>query len=149
MAQHSSDLEVNSMKALSLLLPAVLAILPAVTCAAADFDGSKPLLCATIDVSSCAPGQDCGRESAQSVNAPQFFTVDVGKQMVSAAGTEAQSRTSKIEHVAHQSGLMLLSGFDGDEAWTATIGESDGKLTYAVVGDRMAVVAFGACLTKP
>jgi len=69
----------------------------------------------------------------------------------SASGTKPNgtaSRTSKIDHVEHQSGLLLLSGTDGAEGWVATIGEGNGKLSYSVVGDRMAVVAFGACLIQ-
>src|SRR5262249_33377215 len=73
-------LEVSSMKALSLLLPAGIAMVAAFDCMAADFDGSRPFLCATADVSSCVPGQNCDRESAQTVNVPPFFVVDVAKK---------------------------------------------------------------------
>jgi hypothetical protein len=136
------------MKALSILLSSSIALIWALDCAAGDFDGSKPFLCATMDVASCAPGQDCARESAQTVNAPQFFTVDVGKKLVSDAGTGSKARTSKIDHVEHQSGLLMLAGTDGGQGWAASIGESNGKLSYSVVGDRMVVVAFGACLLQ-
>jgi hypothetical protein len=137
------------MKALWVFLPACLAMLTAVNCAAADFDGSRPFLCATVDVASCAPGQGCTRESAQTVNAPPFFTVDVAKKLVSETGTGSGGRSSKIDHVEHQSGLLLLSGTDGAQRWTASVGETNGKLSYAVIGDRMSVVAFGSCLVEP
>jgi hypothetical protein len=136
------------MKALAILLPASIALIWAFDCAADDFDGSRPFLCATVDVASCAPGQDCARESAQTVNAPQFFTVDVGKKLVSETGSGNAARTSKIDHVEHQSGLLMLAGMDGNEGWVASIGEGNGKLSYSVVGDRMVVVAFGACLVQ-
>jgi len=136
------------MKSLLFLLPTSLAMIFAFDCAAADFDGSKPFLCATADVSSCAPGQDCARESAQTVNAPDFFAVDVSKMLVSEKGNGTAGRTSKIDHVEHQSGLLMLSGTDGAEGWVASIGESNGKLSYSVVGDRMVVTAFGACLIQ-
>ena len=136
------------MRALSLLLPAI-AMAAALDCMAGDFDGSKPFLCATADVSSCAPGQSCDRESTQTVNAPPFFVVDVPKKLVSEAGTTTAKRTSTIDHVEHQSGLLLLSGIDGAQGWTASVGEQNGKLSYAVIGDRMAVVAFGSCVMKP
>ncbi|HUK08329.1 MAG TPA: hypothetical protein VLX09_10710 [Stellaceae bacterium] len=115
---------------------------------AADFDGSKPFLCATVDVASCVPGQDCARESPQSVNAPQFFTVDVGQKAVTETGGGDNPRTTKVERVDHQSGLMLLGGTDGGQAWSAAIGENNGKISYTVVGDRVVVVAFGACLVR-
>jgi len=137
------------MKALSLLLPAGIAMVAAFDCMAADFDGSKPFLCATADVSSCVSGQKCDRESAQTVNAPPFFVVDVAKKLVSERGTGGTGRTSKIDRVEHQSGLLMLSGIDGAQGWTASVGEQNGKLSYAVIGDRMAVVAFGSCLIEP
>lgn len=129
------------------LLP-VLGTLVASGGMAADFDGSKPFLCATADVSSCVPGENCERESAQTVNAPAFFIVDAANKLVSEPGASGSNRSSAIDHVDHQSGLLMLSGRDGDETWTASIGESTGKLSYAVIGDRMVVVAFGSCLKQ-
>jgi hypothetical protein len=83
------------------------------------------------------------------VNAPPFFVVDVPKKLVSEGGTTNAKRTSTIDHVEHQSELLLLSGIDGAQGWTASVGEQNGKLSYAVIGDRMAVVALGSCLVKP
>jgi len=136
------------MKALSFLLPAPLATMVALASAAADFDGSKPFLCASVDVSSCVPSQDCARESAQTVNAPQFFSVDVGQKTVSEIGGGSAARSTKIERVEHQSGLLILAGTDAGQAWSATVDESSGKISYSVVGDRMVVAAFGACLNR-
>jgi len=140
--------EIYPMKALSFLVPVSLALISALDCAAADFDGSKPFLCATMDVTSCVPGQDCARESAQTVNAPESFTVDVGKMVVSEKSNNNVGRASKIDHVDHQAGLLMLAGTDGAQNWAAMVGESSGKLTYSVVGDRMIVAAFGACLIQ-
>jgi len=136
------------MRILSLSLSAAFASAFALSCQAADFDGSKPFLCSTIDVASCVPGQDCARESAQTVSAPEFFTIDVGKKLVSEVGANGTPRISKIDRVDHQSGLLLLEGTDGAQAWAASVGESNGKVSYSVVGDRVVVVAFGACLNR-
>ncbi len=137
------------MKALSFLLSASLALLPALGAAAADFDGTKPFLCAIADVSSCEPSKSCDRESAATVNAPQFFVVDVGKKLVSDIGPGSIGRASKIDRVDHLGGLLMLSGVDAGQGWMANIVEQSGKLTYTVTGDRMVVVAFGACLLRP
>lgn len=136
------------MKLTSLWLAGGLALAPALTCAAADFDGSKPFLCSAVDVASCAPGDDCVRETAASVGAPQFFTVDVGKKTVTEAGGSGTPHFSKIDHVGHEKGLLMLGGTEGQMSWVATINETNGKLSYAVVGERTAVVTFGACLAK-
>ena len=130
------------------VLAAGLSLLLATAGEAADFDGSKPFLCATTDVASCVPAQDCQRESTGSVNAPQFFIVDVGKMTVSDAGPGSSGRSSRIDHVHHQAGLMLLTGTEGVSGWVASIGETSGKLSYAVVGERNSVVTFGACTVQ-
>src|SRR5262245_22011306 len=88
-------------------------------CLAAEFDGSKPFLCATADVASCVPAQNCARESAGSVDAPTFFTVDVGKKLVSEAGGSGSARTSNIDRVDRQGGLLLLQGNEGAQSWIA------------------------------
>jgi len=136
------------MKALSFLFPAGIVLISAFDCTAANFDGAKPFLCATMDVASCVPGQDCARESAQTVNAPKFFTVDVGKKLVTENGSAGAGRTSKIDRVEHKSGLLMLTGTDGAQSWAASIGEATGDLSYSVTGDRMIVVAFGACVVQ-
>jgi hypothetical protein len=72
----------------------------------------------------------------------------VSKKLVSERGNGSPGRTSKIDHVEHQSGLLMLAGTDGVESWAASVVESNGKLSYSVVGDRMIVAAFGACVIQ-
>src|ERR1041384_3085369 len=43
---------------------------------AADFDGSKPLMCATIEALDCVPGQSCTKGRASEMGAPPFMRID-------------------------------------------------------------------------
>ena len=43
---------------------------------AGDFDGSQPLLCATIKAIECGPEGECLQGTAESVNLPQFFKIN-------------------------------------------------------------------------
>jgi len=115
---------------------------------AQSFDGKKPFVCATIDVAECEPGQDCPRESAGTVNVPQFFSVDVQRALVTATESAGGTRTSKIERVEHLPNLLRLSGGDGNAGWIAAIEETSGKLSVAVIGDQVGFVIFGACILK-
>ena len=54
---------------ISVLLPWVVA--------AGDFDGSRLLLCATIDTVVCSVDDQCAQGGAASVNIPHFVDVDV------------------------------------------------------------------------
>jgi len=44
---------------------------------AADFDGSKPILCASLDILESVHGRDCEIVAAESIDAPQFIAVDL------------------------------------------------------------------------
>ena len=64
---------------------------------AGDFDGSQPLLCASMDIIECDAGAECFRVTAQSINAPQFLRIDFKKKSIRAtrASTAIPQRAVK------------------------------------------------------
>ena len=48
----------------------------------ADFDGSKPLICATVETHDCVAGEICLRGLPQSIGVPQFMRIDFDKKIV-------------------------------------------------------------------
>jgi hypothetical protein len=107
---------------------------------AADFDGSKPLLCATIDAHSCDPGQVCARGLPADIGAPQFLRIDFAKQMVS--GPE---RTTPIRFMESSQSQILLQGIELGFAWTIALDKMDGTMTVSLVNREDAFMLFGAC----
>ena len=137
------------MRILSLLLPASLVLLPAAVTQAGDFDGKKPFVCTLVEVASCVPGHDCARENADAIGVPHFYAIDVARNEVSETRADGSAgRTSKIDRVEHPPGALVLSGVEGDRGWTAAVGEDSGKLSMAVVGDRVSFVVFGDCMIR-
>ena len=63
------------------------AVAPAV---AADFDGSKPLICSTIETHDCAVGTNCMRGLAEDINVPQFIRIDLVAKTISADTAHAR-----------------------------------------------------------
>jgi hypothetical protein len=114
---------------------------------AADFDGSKPLVCAMIEAFECDPAAGCEGGSPESNGLSRFLRVDVGKKEVRTT-RQSQERTSKIERMDHAEGMLLLSGTQSGRGWTLTINESTGYMVLSVTGDQVAFVVFGAC-TRP
>lgn len=114
--------------------------LAATAAAAADFDGSKPFLCASIEASDCTSGQHCEKGLPADLNLPQFVRVDFGARSISASG-----RTSAIQNVTRGSGMLVMQGTDQRRAWSITVDEQTGRLVAAVAGDDEAFVVFGAC----
>lgn len=109
---------------------------------AADFDGTKPLLCSAIEANDCALGTTCQKGLAENVNVPQFIRLDFAKKTMS-AGT----RTSTIKHQSRDGGMLMMQGFENYRAWSVTINEVTGKMVGAIAGDQEGFLIFGACTT--
>lgn len=130
----------------------ILLLLPA-SSFAEKYDGSKPLVCSVIDVIECAPGGDCLRSDAASVNLPYFVRVDVAEKTLKVPQHEGNVRVSPIKMVTmHLDGKMILQGAeDGsrleDDAigWTMSIDEDDGRMIFSASREQVAFVVFGAC----
>lgn len=134
------------------LVGLVLGLVPLVV-AAADFDGSQPLLCASMQVMECTAGGGCETVTAESIGAATFFEVDAAAGSVSDAGSG--ERRSTIENMDHVDGKLIIQGAeDGIEGvrdgvgWSATIDENSGELVVSASGDGAAFVIFGACTVR-
>ena len=108
----------------------------------ADFDGSKPLICAAIETNDCALGTDCQKGLAENLNMPQFIRLDFTKKTMGASG-----RSSPIQHQVREGGMLVMQGFENYRAWSITINETSGKLVGAIAGDQEGFLVFGACTT--
>ena len=107
---------------------------------AADFDGSRPLICATIEAHDCDVGETCLRGLPESVGAPQFMRIDFGKQVI--VGPKRSTPIKSIEKSADQ---VLLQGTELGYGWTLALDSTSGKLTATLVNRDGAFVLFGAC----
>jgi hypothetical protein len=120
---------------------------------AADFDGAKPLLCASTEVMECVVDAGCEKVTAESIGVATFVEIDFGAGSVTDAGSGM--RTSTIENTDHIDGKLILQGAeDGIEGvrdgvgWSAAIDEDTGKLVVSASGDQAAFVIFGACVVR-
>ena len=114
-----------------------------VAAAKGKYDGSVPLLCAPIEIIECGAEGDCVTATAEAVNIPQFFKIDVKKKMISATGES--ERKVAIKNLEHNNGNMIIPGGQGGRGWTMVISEESGKLSASVAGDQFGFLVFGAC----
>lgn len=113
-----------------------------VSVSATDFDGSKPLVCAIIEVLDCDIYHECARVNANAVNLPDIFRMDIKKKELIGA-----NRTTKITHITHEEGRVILQGSSGNgRGWSVVLTENTGKITGAVAGDDFGFIIFGSCL---
>jgi hypothetical protein len=107
---------------------------------AADFDGSKPLLCATIDAHFCEVGEVCYRTLPGVLGAPQFIRINFAKKII--AGSQ---RTTKIRFMESGEGQLLLQGTELGYGWGIALNTKTGAMSTTLVNHEDVFVLFGAC----
>jgi hypothetical protein len=115
---------------------------------AADFDGSKPLLCAVIETIECTPDGEVLRGEAESIDMPPFLKIDFKKKTISGTLEDGTVRTTEIKGMEQTDGNLILQGVQNGKAWNMVIGEANGKATIAASGNQVGFVVFGACIPQ-
>jgi hypothetical protein len=119
---------------------------------AGNFDGSKELLCAVMDIIECIPGGKCQEVTAEEVGIPNFLRIDINEKKLSATFADGSKKRSTINNLEKIDGKVILQGAeDGIEGvrdglgWSLSIAEENGKMVLTASGDAVAFVMFGAC----
>jgi len=117
------------------------------TASAADFDGSKPLTCASIFSAQCSAGdQECITGAPWMINFPVFMEIDFKAKKVSTTKLHENPRTSNINHVSQlNDGHTAIQGIDDDFVWSMLIAEETGSMTLSISGENTGYLVFGAC----
>jgi hypothetical protein len=111
--------------------------------AAADFDGSKTLICATIEAQDCDVGEGCKQGLPDSVGAPRFMRIDFAKKVV-----VGPKRTTPIVSLHKSERQLLMQGTELGYAWTIALDSEDGSLNATLVNGDGVVVLFGDCIPQ-
>ena len=106
----------------------------------ADFDGSNPLICATIDAMDCVPGQDCTKGRAGDMGAPAFLRIDFTKKTI--GGTK---RTTPILSMDTSGKQILFQGKELEYGWALALDQENGDFSATMVNRDGAFVLFGSC----
>lgn len=122
--------------------------------AAADFDGSKPMLCSAVSVNECVPGGICEQVLNAEVGAPDFFRIDVRKKTMTGTANGAERPPNKIESSAVLGNSLFLQGKasglehlpEDSLAWSVSVNQDTGDMVLAASGDEVAFVIFGSCI---
>ena len=117
---------------------------------AADFDGSEPMLCASLDVLECVDGSRCKTVTAESVDAPQFITVDLKNKELK-LDRSGRPRSAQLRNRESLNGRLVLQGVGTETGlgWTFSVDEETGRFVVSASGDEVAFIIFGACTLFP
>lgn len=114
------------------------------TFAGDDFDGTKPLLCASIEALDCDPGKPCERGIPETMAAPQFLRVDFAKSEI--AGPK---RTTKVRSIEKYDDQIILQGHEIGLGWTLAIDRATGSARITFAGRDATFIIFAACTAFP
>lgn len=108
------------------------------------FDGTKPLICASIEALNCDPGTPCERGIPELMGAPQFLRIDFAKNEIA-----GPLRTTKIRSTDKNDNQLVLQGYELDMGWTLAIDRFTGDMRITFAGADSAFIIFGACTSNP
>ncbi len=133
------------MRAKFLGAAAILALPLSLGASAASFDGTQPMVCATLEVLECEAGIKCEAETVDNLDAPQFLRVSVQDKSIVGTRPSGTPLEAKIEIVRHVTPQMFLQGVEKKLAWSMAINETTGKMSLTINDDATSYVIFGAC----
>jgi hypothetical protein len=114
---------------------------------AADFDGSKTLLCAPGEAVDCLPRGDCQQTTPDQLQIPRFITVDFRAKRLSGRTADGELHTA-IQNVRSVDGKQILQGAENGRGWSIVIDEQTGDLSAAIADQSAGFLLFGACTPK-
>jgi hypothetical protein len=119
---------------------------------AGNFDGSKTVICAAVDVVECLPGGECSRMGADEIAFPDFVRINFEKKEIRTQQSGHEKRKTNIERMESVGGKLIIQGAENARegatdslGWSMTIDEENGKMVLSAAGTDAAFVVFGAC----
>ena len=113
-----------------------------------EFDGSRPLLCATMSAVECVDGSGCENRLPRDLDLPQFLRIDFKTKQIQTVRTGGFRRTAKIGSVSDLQSALLLQGVQDNLGWTISIDKSGGNMSATVTDRDFVFVVFGACMPE-
>lgn len=107
---------------------------------AGDFDGTKNLICAPVEVMDCMPSFECLKGTPEDIGAPAFMRVDFKQKAVI-----GPKRTSEIQLLEQGEGQILLRGTEFGYGWTMALDRETGRLVGTLTSRSGVYVLFGSC----
>ena len=104
------------------------------------FDGTKPLLCASIEALDCDPGVTCERGIPEIMGAPQFLRIDFAKNEI--AGPQ---RITKIRSMEKDDDQIVMQGYEIGLGWTFAIDRLTGNARISFAGWNSSFIVFAVC----
>ncbi len=130
---------------------AMLVALSPLIAVGADFDGSKPLICAQNEVRQCDVNS-CESLTPEEAGVANFLKVDVRKREITDPDSGHASEIVTVSEIdiadAYEKALsdvLVLQGTERGFGWSLSIARETGDTVFAASGEFDALVVFGNC----
>jgi hypothetical protein len=108
---------------------------------AADFDGSKGLLCANVQAVECVAGAAaCIRATPFDLGVPTFIRLDFEGQRI-----VGPYRSTPVRLMEKNTGQILLQGSELDFGWTVALNTVTGEVSSMLMDREVVIALFGYC----
>ena len=113
---------------------------------AADFDGSRDLLCVPTDAIQCEGAGECARTEVEALNVPKFVHVEFkAKRLRGTRELSGSEEATAIQNVQKLEGQTVIQGAENGRGWSIVIDAQTGDMSAAIAGDDIGFVIFGVC----
>ncbi len=125
------------------LAAAVVAAASAPAAAEALLDGTTPMICAATRTAVCQREGECVQGSAESVNLPVLWRVDVASKSVDSL-SRGEERASTVLSAQVHAEAIVVQGAENGLGWSLSVDRSTGAMVLAG-GREQGFIAFGTC----
>jgi hypothetical protein len=129
-------------------LIAALLVAAAAPAVADDLTGANRFLCSVVTVSRCYV-DGCLDDTPDGALVPQFVIVDLGAKLLSTTQASGQNRTTPIESLRREGGLIVLQGLQNGRAFSFVIAEKSGNASVAIAREDLVLAVSAACTVVP
>ncbi|HQQ75957.1 MAG TPA: hypothetical protein PLB01_01260 [Thermoanaerobaculia bacterium] len=129
-------------------LVAALLVAGAPDAVADNLTGTNRFLCSVVTVGRCDI-DGCMDDSPDGALVPQFVIIDLGAKLLSTTPASGQNRTTPIESLRREKGLVVLQGLENGRAFSFVIAEKTGSASVAIAREDLVLAVSAMCTPVP
>ena len=113
-----------------------------------DLTGANRFLCSVVTVGRC-DADGCETDTPDGALIPQFVIIDLGAKVLSTTPASGQNRSTPIESVRRDGGLIVLQGLENGRAFSFVISEKSGSASVAIAREELVLAVSASCTPVP
>jgi len=113
-----------------------------------DLTGASRFLCSVVSVGRCDV-DGCAVDTPEGTLIPQFVIVDLGAKLLSTTPASGENRSTPIESLRREGGLVVLQGLENGRAFSFVVAEKSGSASVAIAREELVLAVSAVCTPLP